>query len=142
MTLVTVLPSTIPGTIQNSAAMLFNSLPQDIKNCIELKVFDSKCRNHFMTLATSSSQSYLYILHILYVSCQYYFHTRVSILSINFTSSTIYNFIYTTHSLCTLFIYYLCNYTYFCTLFYPYVYFNIILFYYSKLVQKSHHVEY
>lgn len=48
-------PSTVPGTLQNSAAMLFNSLPQDIKNCTELKVLDSKCRNHFMTLATSSS---------------------------------------------------------------------------------------
>ena len=47
--------STVPGTLQNSAAMLYNSLPQDIKNCTELKVFDSKCRNHFMTLATSSS---------------------------------------------------------------------------------------
>ena len=48
-------PSTVPGTLQNSAAMLFNSLPQDIKNCTELKVLDSKRRNHFMTLATSSS---------------------------------------------------------------------------------------
>ena len=48
-------PSTVPGTLQNSATMLFNSLPQDIKNFTELKVFDSKCRNHFMTLATSSS---------------------------------------------------------------------------------------
>ena len=47
-------PSTVPGTLQDSAAMLFNSLPQDIKNCTELKVFDSKCRNHFITLATSS----------------------------------------------------------------------------------------
>ena len=48
-------PSTVPGTLQNSAVMLFNSLSQDIKNCTELKLFDSKCRNHFMTLATSSS---------------------------------------------------------------------------------------
>ena len=48
-------PPTVPGTLQDSAAMLFNSLPQDIKNCTELKVFDSKCRNNFMTLATSSS---------------------------------------------------------------------------------------
>ena len=48
-------PSTVPGTLQNFTPMLFNSLPQDIKNCTELKVFDSKCRNHFMTLATNSS---------------------------------------------------------------------------------------
>ena len=48
-------PSTVSGTLQNSAAMLFNSLPQDIKNCTEPKVFDSKCRKHFMTLATSNS---------------------------------------------------------------------------------------
>ena len=48
-------PSSVPGTLQNSAAMPFNSLLQDIKNCTELKVFDSKCRNHFKTLATSSS---------------------------------------------------------------------------------------
>ena len=40
-------PSTVPGKLQDSAAMLFNSLPQDIKNCTELKVFDSKCRNNF-----------------------------------------------------------------------------------------------
>ena len=40
-------PSTIPGTLQDSAAMLFNSLPQDIKNCTELKVFDSKLQKSF-----------------------------------------------------------------------------------------------
>ena len=40
-------PSTVPGTLQNSATMLFNSLPQDIKNCTELKVFDSKLQKSF-----------------------------------------------------------------------------------------------
>ena len=147
-------PSTVPGTLQNSAAMLFNSLPQDIKNCTELKVFDSKCRNHFMTLATNSSQSYLYILYILYVSRQYYFHTRVSMLSINFTSSILYNFTCAIHNLCIYIIYVIIH------LVARYVFIHIfistiILFYYihnayfincaiffNELVQKSHHVEY
>ena len=41
-------PSTVPGTLQNSVAMLLNSLPQDIKYCTELEVFDSKCRNQVL----------------------------------------------------------------------------------------------
>ena len=48
-------PSTVPGTLQDSAAMVFNSLPQDIKNCTDPKAFNSKCRAHFMTLAMSST---------------------------------------------------------------------------------------
>ena len=54
-----------------------------------------------LTLATY----YLHILYILYVSCQYYSHTHVSILSINFTSSILYNFTYTIHNSCIYYLY-------------------------------------
>ena len=49
-------------------------------------------------------------------------HFWGQISSFNFT---VYNFTYTLHNLCILFIYYLCNYTSCCSLFiYPYIYFN------------------
>ena len=83
-----------------------------------------------MTLATSSSKSYLNILYILYVSCQNYFHTRVPILSINFTSSILYDFTFTIHNLCILFIYYLCNYTSCCTFYYLSIYLVQPLYYF------------
>ena len=95
-----------------------------------------------------------YISCTYFVSCQYYFHTRVSMLSINFTSSILYNFTCAIHNLCIYIIYVIIH------LVARYVFIHIfistiILFYYihnayfincaiffNELVQKSHHVEY